>query len=861
MSPPKASKSLQTLEIELLVERAKQKDTVAFDHLHKLYKDRIYNHVARMVHDPIEAEDIAQEAFVKVYKNLPSFRGESAFLAWLYRIAANLTIDSVRRRNRQENTCSLDAPLDTEEGQMGREQEDVHTPGPFRSLETAELQREVHRAIDKLPYKLRGVLVLFQFEGLNYEEIADVLGCPLGTVKSRLFNARLEVAKILLQAGLMDEKETQELYAQRPNLIPVPVGSKRKYTRRQAPRLTEEEMVMSDFAARLSKIGDQLILRTVKDGFAIVDLRGNETVNEYLKRRAEALLESVRHPEQDGTSDLYDLAQALDLNMDELRKHLGPLAQAGKQALIAEANFVFDIPHYIDLLGAEASLLELTGGSTVVECLGETVLDWDDQTLGWVQEIATQLEVPFGAVIVAGQDYLQRTYSEMKEVKLKGEERDIFEAFVRSQQADDLHEALEAKFNAAPAPPPAKELPDQSGVEFDPDEFVRVMIKDPSIYGLSGAASVWQLLGDLAHEIKPDNVAIERIAKVAAAISLPRQALILAGFLYLRKSLESEPPTELATRERELYNNFFGTRSAENLEGKLMCQPLPGTTAPAPPPHASTTTTLTTNMPPVPPTVPPAPVPAPPAPQPPTAPTAAPVPPVAPTSPSDQTLPPTSLTPGVFVSARGAWKRPISGYLRDTHPLFAPANAFEKAEEWICRLHAEGIPHFVIGVLLGGKTDAAIGIKLVDLRKKIEVTNPTGEQKRKYIYLNKIAREAMEKGESPDPEPPTPTPLPTPAPAPAPLSPPSPVPAPVSPPTPTPAPTPPAPVPTPTPEPSPIIERRLISNVERTTLGMLGDYDSQVLADALASLCPDYTIAEILGVMDRCDRAGGPVEL
>lgn len=188
---------LRPAQIEDLVSRSQLGETIAFDRLVDLYKDRIYNYVARMVHDPIEAEDIAQEAFVKAYRSLPSFRGASTFQTWLYRIASNLTIDSVRRRRRRENTFSMDAPLDTEEGQMAREQQDMACPGPARDLETAELQRQVHRAIQQLSPKLRSVVVLYQLQGLSYEEIADILGCPLGTVKSRLFNARLELKQKL----------------------------------------------------------------------------------------------------------------------------------------------------------------------------------------------------------------------------------------------------------------------------------------------------------------------------------------------------------------------------------------------------------------------------------------------------------------------------------------------------------------------------------------------------------------------------------------------------------------------------------------------------------------------------------------
>jgi RNA polymerase sigma-70 factor (ECF subfamily) len=183
--------------VEDLVERSQRGDGLAFDRLVSIYKDRIYSYVARMIHDPIEAEDIAQETFVKAYRNLPSFRGASTFQTWLYRIANNLTIDAVRRRKRRDNTFSLDAPLDTDEGQMSRELEDEGRTDPAGDAQTAELQRQVHQAIQQLSPKLRSVVVLYELQGLSYEEIADILGCPLGTVKSRLFNARMELKDML----------------------------------------------------------------------------------------------------------------------------------------------------------------------------------------------------------------------------------------------------------------------------------------------------------------------------------------------------------------------------------------------------------------------------------------------------------------------------------------------------------------------------------------------------------------------------------------------------------------------------------------------------------------------------------------
>lgn len=183
-------------QVEELVQRSQKGDLAAFDQLVDLYKKKIYNYIARMVNDPVEAEDITQETFVKAFRNISSFRGASTFQTWLYRIAGNLTIDSVRRRKRRSHVYSLDAPLDTDEGKMARQVED-HSPGPAGNAETAELQREVHAAIQKLSPKLRSVVVLYELQGLSYEEIAEILGCPLGTVKSRLFNARIELKDLL----------------------------------------------------------------------------------------------------------------------------------------------------------------------------------------------------------------------------------------------------------------------------------------------------------------------------------------------------------------------------------------------------------------------------------------------------------------------------------------------------------------------------------------------------------------------------------------------------------------------------------------------------------------------------------------
>ncbi len=180
-----------------LVERARNGDGRAFESLVELYKDKIFSFVSRMIHDPAEAEDIAQDTFLRAFQSLPRFRGASSFQTWLYRIANNLVIDSVRRqRRRQDGGISLDAPLDTDEGMMARDLPDDRR-GPDELAASSAIQAEVQRAVARVSPRLRAVLVMYDLQGMSYQEIAEVLGCPLGTVKSRLFNARAQLKELL----------------------------------------------------------------------------------------------------------------------------------------------------------------------------------------------------------------------------------------------------------------------------------------------------------------------------------------------------------------------------------------------------------------------------------------------------------------------------------------------------------------------------------------------------------------------------------------------------------------------------------------------------------------------------------------
>ncbi len=183
--------------IPALVKQAQEGDDDAFGMLVGEYQDKIYNYLSRMLHDPTEAEDVAQEVFIRAYENLAGFRAASSFQTWLYRIASNLAIDAARARNRRSSgTFSLDRPIETDDGELGRE---LRAPGrgPAGEVESAELQQIVAAGIGQLSPKLRSVITLYDVEGLSYKEIAEILGCPVGTVKSRLFNARNQLREIL----------------------------------------------------------------------------------------------------------------------------------------------------------------------------------------------------------------------------------------------------------------------------------------------------------------------------------------------------------------------------------------------------------------------------------------------------------------------------------------------------------------------------------------------------------------------------------------------------------------------------------------------------------------------------------------
>ncbi|TCO80428.1 RNA polymerase RpoE-like sigma-24 subunit [Plasticicumulans lactativorans] len=170
-----------------LVLRVQQGDKRAFDVLVLKYQFKIVKLISRYVHDPSEAMDVAQEAFIKAYRALPSFRGESAFYTWLYRIAINTAKNYLVAQGRRPPGSDIDA---TEAEQFDGATLLKEHDTPERLLLRDEIEATVFRAIESLPDDLRTAITLREIEGLSYEEIAQAMGCPIGTVRSRIFRAR-----------------------------------------------------------------------------------------------------------------------------------------------------------------------------------------------------------------------------------------------------------------------------------------------------------------------------------------------------------------------------------------------------------------------------------------------------------------------------------------------------------------------------------------------------------------------------------------------------------------------------------------------------------------------------------------------
>ncbi|MCO7244946.1 RNA polymerase sigma factor RpoE [Halomonas sp. Mc5H-6] len=170
-----------------LVERAQKGDTRAFDLLVKKYQHKIIGLIGRYVHDHAEVHDVAQEAFIKAYRALGKFRSESAFYTWMYRIAINTAKNHLVSRGRRPPGSDLDISDAEIVDQNGRL---ADAESPEASIARDQLEAAVYEAIEKLPDDLRTAITLRELDGLAYEDIAQVMQCPVGTVRSRIFRAR-----------------------------------------------------------------------------------------------------------------------------------------------------------------------------------------------------------------------------------------------------------------------------------------------------------------------------------------------------------------------------------------------------------------------------------------------------------------------------------------------------------------------------------------------------------------------------------------------------------------------------------------------------------------------------------------------
>ena len=172
---------------QLLVERVQKGDKQAFDLLISKYQHRIVSLVARYVSDQTEAQDVAQEAFIKAYRAIDRFRGDSAFYTWLYRIAINTAKNWLVARKRRPPASDIDA-VDAEQYDMNSRLKEQGTPE--NELMREEIKRTVFDTIAELPEDLRTAIMLREMEGMSYEDIAITMDCPIGTVRSRIFRAR-----------------------------------------------------------------------------------------------------------------------------------------------------------------------------------------------------------------------------------------------------------------------------------------------------------------------------------------------------------------------------------------------------------------------------------------------------------------------------------------------------------------------------------------------------------------------------------------------------------------------------------------------------------------------------------------------
>lgn len=175
-----------------LVARVQRGDKQAFDLLVLKYQRKIMRLLSRMIRDPSEIEDVAQESFIKAYRALPQFRGDSAFYTWLYRIAINTARNWLAQNNRRPSTSSS---YESEEGETFDETDNLtDSSNPESEMASRQIAETVNKAMNDLPEELRNAIVMREIDGMSYEDIAQSMNCPIGTVRSRIFRAREAIA-------------------------------------------------------------------------------------------------------------------------------------------------------------------------------------------------------------------------------------------------------------------------------------------------------------------------------------------------------------------------------------------------------------------------------------------------------------------------------------------------------------------------------------------------------------------------------------------------------------------------------------------------------------------------------------------
>lgn len=182
----------EQLTDQVLIERVQNGDKQAFNLLVIKYQNKVCSLISRYIKNPGDVPDVAQEAFIKAYRAIPGFRGESAFYTWLYRIAVNTAKNYIVAQSRRPPASDVDAE-DAEYYESGSALKEISNPENLTLSE--ELKQVVFDAIDALPEDLKTAMTLREIDGLSYEEIAEVMDCPVGTVRSRIFRARDAVEK------------------------------------------------------------------------------------------------------------------------------------------------------------------------------------------------------------------------------------------------------------------------------------------------------------------------------------------------------------------------------------------------------------------------------------------------------------------------------------------------------------------------------------------------------------------------------------------------------------------------------------------------------------------------------------------